>query len=78
VKTVDPLVVALVEERERQGLGIRETARRIGIGHYPGRLSEWELGINVPTLSSLRKWAAGLGMDLALITLSRPDSEERP
>jgi transcriptional regulator with XRE-family HTH domain len=74
VSDLDPLVLALIEERERQGLGIRETARRIGIGHYPGRLSEWELGYNSPTLASLRKWAAGLGLEPALIT--RTDRSE--
>lgn len=69
---LDPLVVALTIERERRGLGVRETARLMGIGHYPGRLSEWELGINAPTLTSLRRWATALGMDLALVT-RRPE-----
>jgi transcriptional regulator with XRE-family HTH domain len=78
---VDPLVQALIAERERLGWGVRETARHIGIGHYPGRLSEWELGYNSPTLPSLRKWAAGLGLDLALVTLSAiptHTTEEQP
>lgn len=66
---LDPLILALIAERERLGLGIRETARRCGMGHMPGRISEWELGHASPTLAGVRKWATGLGLDLALITL---------
>lgn len=67
---LDPLILALIAERERRGLGIRETARLCGMGHMPGRLSEWELGYVTPNLRGLRKWATGLGLDLALITLT--------
>lgn len=52
-----------------KALGIRETARRAGMGHMPARISEWELGYVSPSLKGLRRWAAGLGCDLALVTL---------
>jgi transcriptional regulator with XRE-family HTH domain len=71
-RDVDPLIAELVEIRERRGLGVRETARLMGIGHMPGKISEWEVGTHTPQIHNVRRWANALGLDLALVTLPRP------
>lgn len=64
-RQVDPIVVGLQEERQRQGLSQTALARRMGLDTY-GTISEHERGVNQPGLPLLRRWTAALGCDIAL------------
>jgi transcriptional regulator with XRE-family HTH domain len=63
--TYAALASQLRAERERQGLTQRALARRIE--GYSTSLCNWEKGRSVPGVASLAKWAAGLGLELALV-----------
>lgn len=57
--SADPIVLALHAERVIAGLSQREVAKAAGVGQ--SMISEWESGVVVPTIASLRAWAAALG-----------------
>lgn len=62
-RQVDPLVVELQRERQRQGLSQTALAQRMGLTTY-GTISEHERGVNDPSLGLLRRWSAALGCSL--------------
>lgn len=59
---LDPIVVALINVRRAQGLTQKALADRAGI--HPSNISAWEQGTVEPRPDSIRRWAAGLGIDL--------------
>ena len=67
------LAAQLRAERERQGLTQRELGRRIE--EYSTSLCNWEKGRSVPGIAATAKWAAGLGLKLALVR-SEPDEQQ--
>jgi transcriptional regulator with XRE-family HTH domain len=46
--------------RERAGLSLRQLEERTGLGR--GHVSDWETGKALPSLASLQRLAAGLGV----------------
>jgi DNA-binding XRE family transcriptional regulator len=64
VESLDPLVVRLIETRERARLSQRQVSRVMGTS--TSSLCTWERGEKQPTLRHLRAWAAALGYDLTL------------
>lgn len=59
---VDPLVTALTARRIYLGLTARQVAEAARLS--TGSISEWERGRHTPNLTSLRRWAAALGVEL--------------
>lgn len=66
----DPIKAALRAERRRQGLSQTELAVRMGLTTYTN-VQQWERGTKDPSLGNLRRWAAALGFDLALVPLGQ-------
>lgn len=66
---VDPIVVALQRERERQGLSQAALARRTGL-KAGSPIDAYERGVTQPGLVVLRRWSAALGCVLALESLA--------
>ena len=48
--------------REHRGLSLRDVEERTGLGR--GHLSDWENGKALPSLTSLARLAAGLGVEV--------------
>jgi transcriptional regulator with XRE-family HTH domain len=69
---IDAIVLELVVERKREGLSMREIARRSGISS--GGLCELERGDHSPTLKHLRAWAAALDYDIQLVSTPREEN----
>lgn len=64
-ESLDPIVRALVDEREERGLARSDVTR--AIGGSASDVSRWERGLTEPSLQRLRKWAASLGCDVVLV-----------
>lgn len=64
--------------RERLGLSIDETARRVGMKDKPERLSAWERGDELPTFSQARELAQTLRIPLGYLFLSKPPEPVLP
>ena len=60
---LDPIILALKKEREALGLTQWEVAQRMGYAS-PSRVSQLETGENDLQLSTLRAWAATLGLEI--------------
>lgn len=65
---LDPIVLQLIDARIRSGRTQRDVAFHAGIAQ--NTLSDSENGKTEPRLGTLRKWAAELDLELAL--LARP------
>lgn len=70
---LDPLIKILSEERKKRGWSILRVSREcakftVGEETSPAsaQISVWELGNRLPSVTSLRRWAAGLGYELVL------------
>lgn len=68
--TVDPIARKLRIERFKAGRSQRDVGREAGVGQ--SMVSEWESGSVVPTISSVRSWAAVLGFELILVEVPEP------
>lgn len=62
----DPILSALKEERNRQGLSLHQLGEQMG-RKTPQSVWQWESGTSDLRLSSLREWAAALGYDVVLV-----------
>jgi len=61
---VNLMVSALTERRKDLGYSQRELDRLIGLSDC--MIAKWESGARFPTASSLVRWAAALGYELAV------------
>lgn len=67
--TPHPLVAAVMEERKRRGISMKRLCRMTGLPRMTIR--GWELGRHDPSVSSLTKYAAAVGLDLVLMRSQR-------
>lgn len=70
----EALAAHLRAERDRQGLTQRQLARNIE--GYSTSLCNWEKGHSVPGIAAMDKWAAGLGLKLALVPVGDDHDEQ--
>lgn len=71
---IDPIVQALIKEREVRGWSQADVGRRLG--HAGGQaVQQWETGKVTPRLDTLRAWMAVFGLSLRL---DRPVVRGRP
>lgn len=55
------IVRALVAERKRQGLSLREVAALMGVKHH-NQIYKWEIETHIPRLDNLHRYAQALGL----------------
>jgi transcriptional regulator with XRE-family HTH domain len=72
VKPVHPVVAALRQERQNQGLTLRELAAKADVSR--SAIETCENGKHAPLLPILALWAAGLGFELTLKPIAGPDA----
>ena len=60
----NPIIPQLIAAREAQHLTRYALAKRIGCGRAD--LGRWEAGTHTPSLTSLEKWAAALGLTIKI------------
>lgn len=68
------VVATLRAERQRQGLSMHALGEIFGAS--ASSVHDWEHGVHVPTLTSLRAWAGALGYDVALIVIAHEFTED--
>lgn len=61
--SLTPLAQRLRDLRQTNHLSITEVARLLTTGE--NRVTDWEIGINTPTLPTLRRYAAVFGLTVA-------------
>jgi transcriptional regulator with XRE-family HTH domain len=61
--------------REHHGLSLRDVEERTGLGR--GHLSDWENGKALPSLTSLERLAAGLGVSIPALYGPPPRAKKR-
>lgn len=59
------IIRALVAERKRQGLSLRQAADLMGMKHH-NQLIRWEAERNVPRVDNLQRYARALGLRLVI------------
>lgn len=75
-RAIQPIIIALRKERERQGLTRPQLAARIG--YHWQQLHGWEMGKACPIFAKLVDWVEGLGMELVLRPGASALLAERP
>lgn len=68
------LMVDLRDERRAQGLTQKTAALRAGIGEKT--ISNWEQGLNQPTLESVEIYLASLGLRLVVAPIEADETED--
>lgn len=58
-----PLAKRLRELRHQTGMNIKEFAGHSGL--QPNRITDWEIGINTPTVPTLQRYALAFGITVA-------------
>lgn len=67
---IDPCVIELRAERERQEKSLDEVADRAGFAR--STMVKWECGHAAPTVPALRIWAQALGLTIGFLEKSTP------
>ena len=71
MKTLDPIVSALIDRRKQVCASQRLTARAMGFSGASA-IAEHETGDHIPRLDRVRQWADALGCDLVLVPRVNP------